>query len=53
VDVKLRLTSSREQVERWERAARLQNSDLVNWMVEALEKIAQEVIGAKSGQPGT
>lgn len=45
VDVNVQLTSSREQVERWELAARLQNRDLVNWMIQALESIAEEVIG--------
>lgn len=47
--VNVQLTSSKEQLERWELAARMQNSDLVNWMVQALESIAQEVIGNQDG----
>ncbi|TKK87243.1 LmbU [Herbidospora galbida] len=46
-DGDVQLTYSQEQLERWKLAASLQNSDLVNWMVEALESIAQEVIGQK------
>ncbi|WP_328807621.1 LmbU family transcriptional regulator [Nonomuraea antri] len=45
VDVNVRLTSSPEQLERWKLAARMQNRDLVNWMVDGLESIAQDVIG--------
>lgn len=48
VDVNVQLASSREQLERWELAARLQNSDLVNWMIQALESIAHEVIRRES-----
>ncbi|MFG3442567.1 LmbU family transcriptional regulator [Nonomuraea sp. NPDC047897] len=52
VDVKVRLTSSREQLERWKKAADLQNRDLVSWMVQALESIAQEVISKKTSEAG-
>ncbi|MFI7443459.1 LmbU family transcriptional regulator [Nonomuraea indica] len=52
VDVKVRLTSSREQLERWKKAADLQNRDLVSWMVQALESIAQEVISKKTPEAG-
>ncbi|WP_270094315.1 LmbU family transcriptional regulator [Nonomuraea sp. SYSU D8015] len=48
VDVKVKLTSSREQLDRWKLAAELQNSDLVSWMVQALESNAKEVIGNKT-----
>lgn len=41
--VKLQLNPSQEQLERWERAARTQNCDLVNWMMLALERFAQEI----------
>ncbi|MFF4616636.1 LmbU family transcriptional regulator [Nonomuraea jabiensis] len=47
VDVNVQL-ASREQLERWKLAARLQNSDLADWMVESLENIAAEVIGEQS-----
>ncbi|MFC4535923.1 LmbU family transcriptional regulator [Sphaerisporangium dianthi] len=39
-----RLSPSDEQLERWELAARLQNCELSNWVVQALEMLAEEVI---------
>jgi hypothetical protein len=48
IDVNVQLTSSPEQLERWKLAARLQNSDLTDWMVESLENIATAVIDEQS-----
>ncbi|MEV4380639.1 LmbU family transcriptional regulator [Streptosporangium sp. NPDC049644] len=50
--VKLQLSPSQEQLERWEFAARKHNCDLANWMVLVLEKFALEVTQEGAGVPG-
>ncbi|SDH07190.1 hypothetical protein SAMN05421505_11126 [Sinosporangium album] len=46
----LNLRPSREQLERWELAARIQDCDLTHWMVQGLETLAEEVINRNAAR---